>query len=107
MAHRGSRSGGYESAKEVPRIRFYEGFPDDWESLCDDVRDELGRFLESLQNEPLSPKLLETCEENGRFYAHRLQNYAVYWKLQFVASELTSIFPQVEKICILAVIKVA
>jgi hypothetical protein len=67
-----------------PSIRFYPGFPDDWEKLPSAVRAQLGDLLERLQTDPQDPELQSASTAHLPFFASELYSgYIVYWTLKF------------------------
>jgi len=83
--HLGSSTGA------VPTLKFYREFEDEWQAYSDDIKQELGRFLRLLQDDPCSPRILDKCKQNEHYYAYPLDRCGavVYWKLECQASFIT------------------
>jgi hypothetical protein len=87
---------------KVPTLILYHDFPEQWDHFPQEVKRELGEFLERLQRGPCSPDLLEVVTQREEsYYAYRLAAGGVlYWKLE---CDAVSISTDVDRICILAV----
>jgi hypothetical protein len=85
-------------------LKFYREFEDEWQTYSDGIRQELGRFLRLLQNDPCSPRILSRSEQTERYYAYRLEGCGavVYWKLEVKGVFITISTPP-QSICILAI----
>ena len=93
-----------ELTSQLPTLRFYREFPEEWETFPPQLRSELGKFLEALQRNPYDPELLKECETHGHYFACRItEGYAVYWKLEFDSRAPITISTWPKKICVLAV----
>lgn len=92
------------ASKELPILKFYRDFADDWQTYAPEVKLEILHFLEELQKGPCSPDILARCERADRYYACRLERCGavVFWSLELDGDFLTISTPP-DKICILAV----
>jgi len=92
------------TSQELPILKFYREFADEWQSYRREVRQELVEFLEELQNGPCSEEILKKCENHERYYAYRLTRCGavVYWALEFEGNSVP-ISTEREKILILAI----
>lgn len=89
---------------EVPVLRFYNDFPDEWDTLPEAAKAELGDFLGTLQRDCCSPDFLKNCDRHGNYYAYYLATgYCVVWKLQLNSAIVQTMFTRPEKIYVLAV----
>jgi hypothetical protein len=88
----------------LPSIRFYQQFPEVWDSLPIAIRKLLGQFLERLQRDPFDESLQAESEANPPFFATRFApGYTVYWSLAFPANSSIEHPPEPHAIDILSI----
>jgi len=93
------------SSRGAVPLKFYRQFEDEWQTYSEEIRQELGRFLRLLQDDPCSPRILSISEQTEHYYAYRLEGCGavVYWKLEVKASFITIFHTPPQSICILAI----
>jgi hypothetical protein len=86
-----------------PTLRLYADFPEDWGRFDAKTREDIGAFLEHLQENPFDPSIIEKSEKHGEYYATRSGSVIVYWKLARRAGLTQSELASPDAIHILAV----